>query len=309
MRYAISVVAAVLAPALVACGADEHVEPVDASPTSDSWPVEDGCGSEFPCPPPDAGKATLCGRLWDVETDLPIDVAARDPFMLCDPMSPSPDGPCSLAVRFFDALDFGMNPMGAQPLVPEGGVTQDGCNRYRGHNLPRATFGTIAVVVDDADGVADRHRLTAVAVANDVASPISHLRAYTTRATTDVAWSTPVFGGAATFAARGVVVLTFTHQAVPRAGVQARREGVLVADDDYYFTDSGISRSLLSTTTSSTGTNGSALVIGSSGLMLHDGVGGEPSGCRWPSVRAVAAPGVVAVQLAEAETPAGGPCP
>ena len=72
-----------------------------------------GCPSEIDCPAPMANKATLCGRVYDSETDMPIPEAALTPEMRCDPAAPTNDGPCSLRLRFFDALDFALNPTGA----------------------------------------------------------------------------------------------------------------------------------------------------------------------------------------------------
>jgi hypothetical protein len=70
--------------------------------------------------------------------------------MMCSPTAPTNDGPCSLRLRFFDALDFAMNPTGAQPIVPPAGVFQDGCGRYKGENMTRATFGFMGIAIDDS---------------------------------------------------------------------------------------------------------------------------------------------------------------
>jgi hypothetical protein len=103
--------------------------------------------------------------------------------------------------------------------------------------------------------------------------------------------------------------MVFHYQGMPRAGVQARRDGALVPDDDTYLIDTGTSRALPSTSSTSTGANGTALVVNSSTRSPHDGIGGEPAGCRWPSHTISTIPGVVYVQIVEAETSTGLPCP
>lgn len=270
-----------------------------------------GCGSEIPCTAPSANRATICGRLWDTGTDTQIAQAADNPEMECNPSAPTTDGPCSLRVRFFDAVDFASNPTGAMPLTPEGGVFQDGCGRYRGHNMPRATLGFIGIGVDDAPGITPDvpHRITGVATANELANPARGFRAYATTVATDTAWSTSSGIGGMSFAERGVLAIVFHYKGNPQSGVMARRNGALIPDDDFYFSDTGIARTTVAAAQTSTGANGTALVIDVPSPTAHDGLGGEPSGCRWPTNLAAAIPGVVFVQIKEAETPAGAACP
>jgi len=299
------------APILVLCaacgGADEHIPIVDARPPTDAAVDADeggdGCGSEALCPPPESGKATICGRIWDVETDQPIRESTVNVEMQCDPNNPRADGPCSLSIRFVDATNHSM------VLAPEGGVYTDDCNRFRARNIPAPPSGVIAILTDDATGTTDRHRMTVVNVPVALANPAPGTRAYVTRTTTDVAWSTPAFGSGATFADRGVLALTFAYQLAPRMNVQARRDGTLIPADDYYFTDMGIARTSLSTSLTATGANGTALIVNSSTRIAHDGTGGEPSTCQWPSAVVGSVPGVVTIHRIDAETATGLPCP
>mgnify|MGYP000069454889 CR=1 FL=1 len=59
------------------------------------------------------------------------------------------EGPCSLKVQFFDALEFAMGPTSAVPKEPAGGLVVDTCGRFRGADLPEASFGFMGVAVDD----------------------------------------------------------------------------------------------------------------------------------------------------------------
>lgn len=276
-----------------------------------------GCMEEIRCPAPEAGRATLCGRIWDSETDQPIPPEGNGTNTdRCDPMAPTTSGPCSLRLRFFDALDFAMNPSGAVPIMPMGGVYTDNCNRYKGENMPRATFGFIGIAVDDAPGITPTvpHRLTGVATSNALASPGQGFRAYITKVSTDMMWTTTSgIGGAQTFAQRGVLGIVFHYPGeMPRSGVRIRRSGSFIPQDDFYFSDAGRMRTTVMPhvgNTDATGMNGTGLVINSDTPIAHDGVGSEPNGCIWPSNLAASIPGVVFMQIKEAETPAGAACP
>jgi hypothetical protein len=268
-----------------------------------------GCGSSIDCPAPAAGKATLCGRIWDAESDDPIAAAPGATGTACG--TPTTDGPCSLRVRFFDAVDFASDPMAAQPLAGE--VLTDDCNRYRGKDLTRATFGFIGVGVDDAPGITPTtpHRVTGVAASNAFASPGRDFAAYTTKVTTDMAWHTSSGIGGMTFAQRGVLAVVFHYHNAPVAGVQIRRGGATIPADDFYFSDTTKARTTVAAAQTVTGANGTALALnpGSSSPTEHDGVGGLPSGCQWPTNLAAAIPGVVFVQIKDAQTAAGAACP
>jgi hypothetical protein len=296
---------------LAACGNDEHVAPLDAHVADDdALGPGDGCISDFVCPAT-VGSVSVCGRLWDIETDVPIALPAINPQMPCDPRNPSSDGPCSLSVRFYDAATFARSPTTAPVITPPAGVFVDGCGRYKAENLPRDQFDLLAVVVDDAAGNADLHRPTAVALEAppDTTTSFRDSRAYTMRNSTDVAWSTPIFGSGATFAERGALAIAFTYHAAPVSGVQAQRNGAAIPDDDYYFRDVGVLRSMIDPAATSTGANGTVLVTNASLLAPYGGIGAEPSGCTWPSQPAITGPGILFVQRIEAIAAPDTPCP
>ncbi|HTJ45537.1 MAG TPA: hypothetical protein VL463_25710, partial [Kofleriaceae bacterium] len=75
-----------------------------------------GCNaSGISCPTPSTGKMTLCGQFLDAETSAPI--AATNPTgKACDPANPTPDGPCSLVIRAYNAIDFASDPSTATEL-------------------------------------------------------------------------------------------------------------------------------------------------------------------------------------------------
>ncbi len=281
---------------------------VDApNPDADSDLSAFDCAVDLPCGTPTPGQASVCGTIYDIETEAPIR-APNPTRQACTAITP--DGPCSLRIRYFDALDFAMNPQGAVPLVADSAMLDD-CGRFRALDLPRATFGFIGIAVDDAAGTDVRHRLTSVAVSNaeaggDAAAP---QRAYATAITTDELWGTSAGLSGMTFAERGVMVVVFLHAGQPVSGVAVRRNDLGIPADDLYFSDPGITRRVVAPAQTSTGTNGTALVVNSATPIAHDGVGGAPAGCVWPSRLGSSIPGTVFMQRKEAETPSGAPCP
>lgn len=71
------------------------------------------CGDPIACPVPSTGKQTICGQLYDFETDQPF--AASGPMgTRCQAGVTA--GPCALNIRAYDGVAFGMNPGTAVPL-------------------------------------------------------------------------------------------------------------------------------------------------------------------------------------------------
>jgi len=261
------------------------------------------------CPDPSSGKVTLCGRLYDSQTDAVFQAAAADGTP-CDPNNPTSEGPCSMSLTFYDAVDFAQNPATAQPLVPAD-LYYDDCGRYRATDLPRATFGFIGLGIDDATGAADRNRLTGVATPNAPPTPTAHkkFKGYVTRNETDMAWTQTAGLTGMTFAERGVLAIIFHYHDLPVAGVQVRRNMSPIPNDDYYFSDTDPARSTVAVAQTTTGANGTVLVTGAPSPTNHDGVGSEPSGCQWPNNLAASIPTVVFMQIKDAETAGGAECP
>lgn len=266
-----------------------------------------GCTAELPCLAPSPNRLTLCGRIYDTETDQVV-AAPGATGIPCNPAAPTADGPCSLKVQFYDAIGFQMDPTGATPLVPESLLVDD-CGRYQVNNLPLTSFGFLGAAVDEAPGQPDTRLLTGVATAQAQAMPARRFPLFTTRKTTEAPWTTAANPAGGPFRTQGVLAIIFRHAGVPVPGVVARRNGNVIPADDFYFSDTGVARTTVAPAQAMTGPNGTALVINSSSPAPHDGVGGEPPGCRWPSVLAATVPGVVFVQVKEAEALGGGLCP
>jgi len=264
------------------------------------------CADPLPCPSAGANKVTVCGRLFDIETDARIDDGIT---ASCDLDNPTDTGPCQLQISFYDALDFAGNPTGAAKLTPQN-FRMDQCGRYVAENVPRPSLGFLGVAVDDHPDAPDDHRLTGVAFPVTSGQVRNNQSTYVVLESTNVAWSTDpdVNFGANTFVNRGVFMSIFRHGNDPVAGVTVTSNGSVRAVDDYYFTDTVATTRVNTAPAGPTGVNGSALLLGSA-LVEHSGTGGEPSGCVWPSDLAASIPGVLFFNPRIAETAGGAECP
>jgi len=278
--------------------------PADAVADSPAGDPRTSCAIELPCPPSPPGTVTLCGRLHDVETGQVIAAAqpTREP---CTTVTAG--GPCSLRLRYFDALDFSQSPPTATPLVPAEGVVDD-CGRFRGAGIPRATFGFIGIAVDDPPGSGAAHVLTLVVLANS-AEPVAGVRAHATRSTTVDQWDGSSAHPGPSFAEQGVYATTYLHGDQPVAGVSVYRSGVPIPDDDYYFSDPGDTLTTIDPQQSATGADGAVLVTSGPAPVQYGASGGEPAGCAWPESLGTAIPGVVLVERKRAVTATGAICP
>lgn len=271
------------------------------------------CNSSLPCPAAGSNRVTVCGRLFDIETDDRIESAAPT-FEDCDPASPASEGPCQLKITFYDALDFAGNPTGAAPLTPQN-FRLDDCGRFVAENIPRPSLGFLGVAVDDQSGAPDDHRLTGVAFPVTSGQVRNNQQTYVVRRTTDVAWSTDAdvtgnqgLSGSNTFVDKGVFLSMFRHGNNPVAGVTVTSNGSVRSADDFYFTDTDATTRVDTNPNGPTGVNGAALLLNSS-LVEHSGQGAEPAGCVWPSDLAASIPGVLFVNPRIAEDTNGNECP
>ncbi len=177
-------------PASQRCEVD--YPPTVCDPTTDAVMSVDGptvCvsgGSPCPigCSRPSPGYASVCGSLYDVETSESVadfDVGS------CDPSAPTATGPCSIGLRFYDALDLAQDPSTAQPLVP-GGFRLLGCGSFAAQDLPAPPSGFLAVIADDA-GTADVYVQSGTVLPAISGSRLAFKSLYVVRRTTDAMWT------------------------------------------------------------------------------------------------------------------------
>lgn len=251
-----------------------------------------GCEVELTCPQASANKVSVCGRLYDVESDAEI-IGLDATGVECGSGGEVTDGPCEFEIQFYDALEFAGDPGGATPIVPQE-FRLDDCGRYLAHNLNRPSLGFLGIGVDDRSGAPDDHRLTGVAFPVSSAQVRNRQKTYTVTRTTDMQWSTDAGLGATTFVDRGAFMTVFTIAGVPEAGVQITEGGSVEAANDYYFDDaSTVTRSSIDPAQNASGMNGAGIKLNSA-LVEHSGTGGAlPGGCTWDSALAAAIPDVL----------------
>lgn len=308
-RFARLAALVVLAPA---CDhvVELHTSQGDAAVALDALGTDAGpdviptsCAVPLPCPLPPAGKLTICGAIDDLETDAPI--AAPGPGVAC---SAGAGGACALRLSFYDSLEYAMGPFSAVPREPRA-LLVDTCGRFRASELPEASFGFMAIELDDPPGAIDAHLPTIVSIRNSDGQRGAQHRAYATRQTTAASW-TAAAGLATPLAQSGVLALVFRYHGVPLAGVRPRRASAATIVDALYFADGGTTRHTLDLGATATRTNGTALAMSASPAPdNYDGIGAEPAGCVWPPSLAARIPGAVMVDVRDAARPDGTPCP
>jgi hypothetical protein len=304
---------------LVACTGDNYVAvdasvpvdssvsgdgtvPVDGSDLVDSSVPVDGSVADAPidtavidapgcyatCPSPTPGKASLCGLILDAEDPVTIQLPGADGDA-CDPAQPTAIGPCSLRLRVYDALEYAADPVGATPLV-SGTQTITNCGHYFVQDLTVPASGSVVVVVDDHPAVTST-RVPTVSPGGAQPGLMSHATVYTTRLTSEQAWSTSAALSPG-FAERGALLFRFRGANSP-PGVQVLRNGREIPDDDFYFSDESLRRLTVDSARTTTGPNGSTLVIGDGSVAIYDG--DEEAGCWAPRKLASTLPGHIYV--------------
>ncbi len=250
--------------------------------------VADTCSEPIACPAPAAAQAAICGRI--------VDLASGDPVEAADPTTapcgaPVTSGPCGLALRAYDALDFAVSPSGAIPTATE--VLVDDCGRFR-VVVPVPMSNAVALAVDDA-GAAAGHALSAAFLP---VKPGAALRttAYAVDGSSDAAWSASAGLSGQTFSELGAFLPLFVDSRTQDrvAGVTITVNGATDAEHDWYFADAGATLVSLQPSLAATGADGAGILTGSS-LGPHSGTGGEPAGCTWPSVVAASLAGAYVV--------------
>ncbi len=269
--------------------------------------VGTGSGCGLGCPSATAGHVTVCGSLYDAETDDAIGGGAGTP---CDPTNATTSGPCSITLQFYDALAFAQSPSTTPPVTPEK-LTINDCGNYVAENIPAPATGYLAVGVDDIDPSpsADNYALAGVAIPASSGLRRDGLKTYAVRNSSDMKWLTDA-GITGTFGEKGAYMPIYLYGDVPAPDVVVTANGSPVpAASEFFFKDTDpYERAMLDPAAVMTGANGSAIVINTP-LTDHSGQGGEPDGCVWHTDLAAAIAGVYFVQTVSAEVSGGAACP
>ncbi len=274
------------------------------------------------CANPAPGTVSLCGRLYDVQTDLPIG-EGLDGTRCESTGGTATDGACALNIRFFPALPFASNPTGTPPLPPAEFIMTN-CGYFSAASIDEPELGYMGIGVDDLPASGnDDYTLAGVALPAAAGLRRDDLIVYGVSRATDTLWSDAA-GVSPSFGTRGAYVPIFlygegapfsTDPAEPVAGVVVTENGTNEPANTYYFEDTDPhTRAALGQVASGagpdfTGANGSAVKV-LSALVNHSGTGNEPgTNCQWPSDLAASIMGVTFVQRRVAETSTGVTCP
>lgn len=267
-----------------------------------------GCSQPLPCPTPLPGKMSVCGRLYDVETDQQITAETQGAEGTPCDQGGIAQGPCQLELKFYSALEFANNPTGAPELGYES-LLLDDCGRFVAKSVDMAQLGFLGIGVDDREGSgSDTQRLTGVAMTFTAGGVGNGVRAYSLTRATDNKWGmTTGFS----VADRGAFLAFFTYQNAPADGVRIQTpRGTDRIAYDYYFTDSvvdPVTSTVLTRSTidedgpnndNRTGLNGAALLVNfgvTPNIAGHTGEGGIPGTCAWEEQNAAEIPGVLFV--------------
>ncbi len=250
-----------------------------------TWQVD--CAREPVCGQPEGNGATVCGRIYDLETLVRVDLAGLDP--------------ADMSVSIYEPLAFLNDPTDPQALLVT--VDVDSCGRYSASLAQVPGTKLIAVGVDDVarDGsTAGTFALTGVASPANVGDQI-RLTTFVARRSTVDGWNATAGGGAA-FETTGAYVPIFVDEnqpavgplkGTPVAGVTITASGT-GPDDDWYFSDTDpLLRTAVDPGLAATGPNGTGILI-NSGLTAHSGTG--PANCTWTPNDAATPPGTIFVQ-------------
>ena len=265
-----------------------------------------GSGVGFACEQPAAGKMTICGQLFDLETQQLFADSTT-----CTPCgTPTASGVCSLELRALDAVKFGMNPNDPSAVLTSGPIYLDACGRYKIPDITLPTNPFVGIGIDDAaqaakgpGGTTNAIGMATPAVANLAVKDFETFIA--PKATTD-AWAAS--GGPAI--ANGMFVAIFRAMRVGttnQAGVTILRNGTPIPGDDFYFEAAEATRTTIDPVATSTGANGTALVTNAQ-LDGYIGAGGLPAECSYEGHAGVSLPFVLFIQIFRPTDASGQTC-
>lgn len=256
------------------------------------------CTSPFACPAPAAGKQSICGQIYDLLTDQPFQAPGA---MGAKCAAGATTGPCALGIKAFDAISFANNPGGATPLGV-GMVYIDDCGRYRVQDIDPPSGPYVGLGFDDASaalvGPAGVTNGVGVATLKDVGNATKDFDGFVAAKSTTDMWTA---SGGPTLAQGMFVNIFRAHKTghMEQAGVTFTRSGNPAPNDDFYFKSADTGRTMIDPTATSTGANGTAIVINAhiSDGAVNSGTGGLPSQCIWETHPGSSIPNVVFVQV------------
>ncbi|MGN6104929.1 MAG: hypothetical protein ACTHU0_07490 [Kofleriaceae bacterium] len=269
-----------------------------------------GCSAPLACTAPAAGKQTICGQLYDFETGGAF-AASGASGTRCT--STTTTGPCSLAIRAFDAIAFATNPQTAVPL-DVGDVYVDDCGRYRLTDVTVPSGPFVGLGIDDADasrmGPTGTTNTIGIATPKSPGNPTPGIEAFVAPKSTTDKWAAsggpPISGGI-----YAMVFRANSTGSANNAGVTMTRAGSPVPANDYYFLAAQTTRADVDPDATATGANGTALITNASinDSLAYSGTGGLPATCRYSTHAGASLPFILFIQVVRPIHATGMTCP
>ncbi|MEJ7604197.1 MAG: hypothetical protein WKG01_40405 [Kofleriaceae bacterium] len=269
-----------------------------------------GCTAPFPCGTPVAGKQSICGQLYDLETNQKLSKADATGA----PCTASEaTGPCAIGIRAYDAIAFGSDPGSAMPLAVEE-ITIDDCGRYgvKGITVPAGPF--IGLGIDDANpanqGPLGITNTVGVTTLKAPGTATQKFEAFVVAKSVTDMWTAsggPPLSG-------GLFVPIFRAARTGLANqenVVVTRNGAVIPDDDHYFVDQ-TGHTTIDPAATATSTNGTAIITNAAvteSTAYSAQVGPLPAQCVWEKRAGASLPFIVFVSVFRPANALGMTCP
>jgi hypothetical protein len=258
-----------------------------------------GCDAPFPCGTPAAGKQSVCGQLYDLETNQKL----AKPGATGAPCTVSEtSGPCAIGIRAYDAIAFGTDPQSATPLPVEEVIIDD-CGRYgvKGITVPAGPF--VGLGIDDNDptkqGPLGITNTVGVATPKTPGAATQNFESFVVAKSVTDMWEAtggpPLSGGLYL-----PIFRTNRTGLTNQEGVVVTRNGTPIPLDDHYFVDQ-TGHTMIDPVATSTSTNGTAIVENAavSESTAYSGQDGAPlpPECAWEKRAGASLPFIVFVSV------------
>jgi hypothetical protein len=251
-----------------------------------------GCSVKLACPAPAQGMQTICGQIYDFETNQPFAATGATGTQCA---AGATTGPCSLGMAAYDAGTFASSP-GSAPVI-SGQVYIDDCGRYKisDIDLTKVTSHIVAVGVTPASAGAAATTNPVGLTTSAVSTAVKDFDAFVVPPTTIAKWAGS--GGPALSA--GIFAAIYHANSTGPAlatGVTFKSFSGSAQTNTYYF--DGTTRSTINTGLTATGASGAVLVTITNGTPtdLYYGTGGLPASCMFEPQPALAISNIILVE-------------
>ncbi len=286
--------------------------PTECDPTSTTMDFDETTGvttckgtgtGGIPCPNPSGStKETICGQLYDFETNAKLE-AADAMGENCDPQAPAADGPCALTIVVYDAQTFAGNPSGAMP-VSVGSLTINDHGEFALADVETSQINPfVGLGVDDAGmpmGPGGYAVTSAIAFSKNAGKVVKGVELWVVKPSTTTAWAA---NNGPDVLNTGVYAAVFRAHSEGVSDQYANQSGVTITGpgtpNDYYFMAAETNRTNVDMSAISTGANGTVLVTNTGVLTSPwSGTGGiaDTANCKWDQHIAATLKNIVFIQ-------------